>query len=32
MGGFPKLQQVWVEKLLDVVFLIVGHKEKHNVL
>ena len=32
MGGFPKLQQVWVEKLLDVVFLIVGHKEIHNVL
>ena len=32
MGGFPKLQQVGVEKPQDVVFLIVGHKEKHNVL
>ena len=32
MGGFRKMQQVGVGKLQDVVFLIVGHKEKHNVL
>lgn len=32
MGGFRKMQQVGVGKLQDVVFLIVEHKQKHNVL
>ena len=32
MGGFRKMQQVGVGKLQGVVFLIVEHKQKHNVL